>query len=35
MNYGNTQVIIFTCSDREKEILDELKLAYNYIKLEK
>ncbi|MBR3512784.1 MAG: AAA family ATPase [Clostridia bacterium] len=35
MNYGNTQVIIFTCSDREREILDELKLAYNYIKLEK
>ena len=35
MNYGNTQVIIFTCSDREREILDELKLSYNYIKLEK
>ena len=35
MNYGNTQVIIFTCSDREREILDELKLGYNYIKLEK
>lgn len=35
MNYGNTQVIIFTCSDRERAILDELKLSYNYIKLEK
>ncbi len=29
----NHQVIIFTCTNREKEILDKLKLKYNFIEL--
>ena len=31
-NY-DTQVLIFTCSNREKEVLDALKIKYNLIKL--
>lgn len=34
-NYSNNQIIIFTCSNREKEILDKLKIQYNTINLEK
>lgn len=34
-NYSKNQIIIFTCSNREKEILDSLKIQYNSIKLEK
>jgi len=33
-NYDN-QIIIFTCSDREKNALNELKIEYNLINLEK
>lgn len=33
-NYRDKQIIIFTCSDREKNILDNLKLQYNLIELE-
>ena len=33
-NYRDKQIIIFTCSDREKSILDNLKLQYNLIELE-
>lgn len=33
-NY-NDQIIIFTCSDREERILNELKIEYNLITLEK
>ncbi len=29
--YKENQVIIFTCSNREKEILDELNIEYNFI----
>lgn len=29
----NTQIFIMTCSDREKNILDEKKIDYNYIEL--
>lgn len=34
-NYSNNQVIIFTCSNREKELLDRLNIQYNIINLEK
>lgn len=34
LNYENNQIIIFTCSNREKEALDELGIRYNLIKLE-
>ncbi len=34
-NYSNNQIIIFTCSNREKELLDKLKIQYNIINLEK
>lgn len=34
-NFKENQVIIFTCSDREKNILDNLNIDYNLIKLEK
>ena len=34
-NFRNNQIIIFTCSDREKNILDRLKIEYNTINLEK
>ncbi len=33
-NYSDNQIIIFTCSNREKEILDRLKIEHNLIKLE-
>lgn len=33
-NYKDNQIIIFTCSDREKNILDNLKFQYNLIELE-
>ena len=31
--FQNNQVIIFTCTNREKEILNSLNINYNYIKL--
>jgi uncharacterized protein YhaN len=31
--YEKKQIIIFTCTNREKEILDELKLDYNFIEI--
>jgi uncharacterized protein YhaN len=32
-NYQERQVLIFTCSNREKETLNNLNLEYNLIKL--
>lgn len=32
-NYMDNQIIIFTCSNREKEILDELNIEYNMVEL--
>ena len=32
-NYDKNQVIIFTCSNREKEILDKLNIKYNLVNL--
>lgn len=32
-NFKNNQIIIFTCTNREKEILDSMKLKYNLIEL--
>lgn len=32
-NYKNNQVIIFTCTNREKQILDKLNMEYNLINL--
>lgn len=32
-NYKGNQVIIFTCSNREKDILDELNVEYNIVNL--
>lgn len=32
-NYKDNQVIIFTCSNREKEIMDKLNIKYNFIHL--
>ena len=34
LNYSDNQIILFTCSNREKEALDELDIRYNLIKLE-
>ena len=34
-NFKQNQVIIFTCSNREKEVLDKLNIEYNIINLEK
>lgn len=34
LNNIDKQMIIFTCSSREKEILDKKKIKYNYIKME-
>lgn len=34
-NFKDNQIIIFTCSDREKITLDNLKIDYNLINLEK
>ena len=31
--YNNNQIIIFTCTNREKEILDKLNINYNKINL--
>ena len=31
--YNNKQVIIFTCTDREKQILEKLQIKYNLIQL--
>ena len=31
--YHNRQIIIFTCTEREKDMLDELKIKYNFINL--
>ena len=32
-NYKENQVLIFTCSNREKEILDKLNVEYNFVEL--
>ena len=32
-NYKGKQIIIFTCSNREKEILEELNIEYNLVEL--
>ena len=34
-NISQNQIIIFTCSKREKDILDKLKMQYSIINLEK
>ena len=34
-NFENNQIIIFTCSDREKNTLDNLNIDYHLINLEK
>lgn len=34
-NYSENQIIIFTCSNREKDTLDKLNIEYNLINLEK
>ena len=34
-NFENNQIILFTCSNREIEILDKLNIEYNLINLEK
>ena len=34
VNFPNTQILIFTCSNREEEMLKKLKIDYNLIKLE-
>ena len=34
LNYNKNQIIIFTCSNREKEALEELGIRYNLINLE-
>ena len=31
--YQNNQIIILTCSNREKEVLEELKIEYNKVEL--
>ena len=31
--YHNRQIIIFTCTEREKDMLDELQIKYNFINL--
>ena len=31
--YSDKQIIIFTCTEREKEILDKLNLEYNFVEL--
>ena len=33
--YQNRQIILFTCTQREKEILEQLKISYNLIDLQK
>ena len=32
-NFKHNQIIIFTCSNREKDILDKLEINYNYVEL--
>ena len=32
-NYKENQVLIFTCSNREKEIMDKLNMEYNFVEL--
>ena len=32
-NYKENQVLIFTCSNREKEIMDKLGIKYNFVEL--
>lgn len=34
-NYEENQILIFTCSNREKDVLDKLNIEYNFINLEK
>ena len=31
--YKEKQIIIFTCTNREKDILDKLKLSYNIVEI--
>ena len=33
MKYSNNQIIILTCTNREREIFDELKVEYKNIEL--
>ena len=33
--FSNSQIIIFTCTNREKDILNKLKIHYNNIELVK
>ena len=33
--FNNSQIIIFTCTNREKDILNKLKIYYNNIELVK
>ena len=32
-NYLDNQILIFTCSNREKDIMDKLNIKYNYIEM--
>ena len=32
-NYKEKQIILFTCSNREKEIFNKLNISYNFIEL--
>ena len=32
--YGEHQILIFTCTKREQEAIEELKTEYNYVDLE-
>ena len=32
-DFKNNQIIIFTCTKREKDILDKLKINYNFVEL--
>jgi uncharacterized protein YhaN len=32
-NYKENQILIFTCSNREKEIMDQIKMEYNFVEL--
>ena len=32
-NYQDNQILIFTCSNREKEIMDKLNIEYNLVEL--
>lgn len=32
-NYKQNQIIILSCSEREKQIMDNLQIKYNYIEI--